>query len=246
MALPALLLTALLALAPPGQDVPPSPERVREVAAQLARAFESRKPPEKVAAIRAATEVVAPAVIAGIAKGLGDSSWEVRVAAIDALGLMPHDDAWKALTSHYRAQWKNLRKEERLLPRLLRAIARHGREAGIAILVDDVQAQMLQPTLRARILGLANIRSTKSVDALLALTQTIGFIDMHDHAEDFRLAMRVLTGEDKGRSVEAWRAWWSEQREGFELPSTAPALAPADAQRWADFWGGRSEDLERR
>ena len=236
----------VVALAARAQDGAPSADRVRAATQQLERAFEGKQAADKLVAIKAASQVVAPAVIAWIAKGLVDSNSDVRAEAIEALGRIPHDEAFKALAQHYKAESKNLRKQERVLPKLLRAIARHGNEAALAILTDDVRAQMLQETLRARILGLATVRSKKAIDAVLALVQTIGFIEMHDHAEDLRLAMYVLTGVDRGRSVEAWKTWWAEQRESFELPPKAPQLAQVDWERWIAFWGTSVAGVERR
>jgi hypothetical protein len=232
----------VVALAVPralAQERKPSPEQVRAALEALDQAFEDAEAPGRVAAIRESSKVDAPAVVARIAEALDDRSGDVRLEAIDALGRSRQPAALAALLEHHEKRRKDLRKQERVLPRLLKAIARHGDPKAIGPLTDDVQAQMLGATLRARILGLANVRTKEAVDALVALAGKIGFVEMHSHAEDFRLAMLVLTGVDKGRSTDAWKAWWASEREGFAIPDEMPALAPGDASRWTEYWGSR-------
>jgi hypothetical protein len=221
------------------KDPKPTPEQVRAALQALEEGLASEEPAERVAAIRENAKIDVPGVVAKIAAAVEDRSADVRLEAIDALGRSKQPSALEALLAHYKKHRIDLRKQERVLPRLLTAIARQGDARAIQPLTDDVQAQMLSPTLRARILGLGNVRTKAAVDALVELAGKIGFVEMHNHAEDFRLAMLALTGVDKGRSIDAWRTWWKAEREGFALPEEPPALAPGDATRWNDFWGSR-------
>jgi hypothetical protein len=235
----ALAFAALLALAPQTPDKPAAPETARVQAAitQLEAAFKGAKATERVAALQGAAGLADPKVIALVAKGLKDREPTVELAAIDALGRTAHADALAALTAFYTAEKKNLRKDVEGLPRLLVAIARHANVDTLPIFLDDVQGQLQSKTVTARILGLANIRSTRSIDALFELMKAMGFIEQHTYAEDLRLALMVLTGEDQGRSIDAWQAWWSEHSKTFKVAPALPKLPKAERSRWCTYWG---------
>lgn len=238
MQLVAVMLGAL-ALAPStgaarAQD--PPIEKVEDVIERLRAALDGSSAPQKVAALRAAARHADPRVVAQARRGLADEDADVRVAAIDALGRNSHDKAFEALLEHHREHRKRLRSLDRDLPALLAAVARRGDPRALHVLTDDVRAQMLAPTLRARMLGLARIRSKESIEALFALADEIGFIGMHNHLEDFRLALLVLSHVDHGRSLDAWRAWWTGVKSQFELPEKAPELSATDYARWREFW----------
>jgi len=236
MQLPMALALALALAGPAPQRPAPTAEQVRAAIEALEAAFRSPEPAERIGAIREHARIDAAGVLAIIARGLDDRDVEVRLEAIEALGQSRSSAALDHLLEHRKSRRQELRKQERVLPRLLVAIARHGDARAIPALTDDAQAQLLQVTLRARILGLANIRSKKSVEALFELMAVLGFVEMHAHAEDFRLALLVLTGVDRGRSLDAWKTWWAKEREQVEVPAAMPKLAQADAERWAGYW----------
>jgi HEAT repeat protein len=234
------LLAALLALAPQTPDKPPSPEQARVQASltQLETAFKSgSKATERITALQGAAGVADARVIALVAKGLTDREPAVELAAIDALGKTRHADALTALTGFYNKEKKNLRRDVEALPRLLTAIARHASVETLPIFLDDVQGQLQSKTVTARILGLANIRSNRSIDALFELMKSMGFIEQHTYAEDLRLALMVLTGEDQGRSVDAWQTWWNEHAKTFKVAPEMPKLPKAERSRWCAYWG---------
>lgn len=206
------------------------------VAQQLRQAFDGGSSPQRVAALRAAAAHADAAVVTQARRGLEDRDVDVRLAAYDALGRNGHEQAFEALLEHQRAKRKELRSLDRDLPALLTALARRGDARALAPLTDDVQAQRLVATIRARLLGLARIRSKASIEALMKLAEEVGFVDMHSHLEDFRLALVVLSGVDHGRAFDAWRAWWRGVKDNFVLPERAPELAAKDAARWREFW----------
>jgi len=215
-------------------------ERSPQVTAHIERlreAFDSGSPAQRVAALRESWRHADEGLVAQVRRGLGDRDVEVRLAAYDALGRNAHESAFAALLTHQRERRKELRTQDRDLPALLSALARRGDARAIAPLTADVQAQRLVPTIRARILGLARIRTKDSVEALMKLADEVGFVDMHNHLEDFRLALVVLSGVDHGRSLDAWREWWRGNRTTFAPPQRLSELAPADAARWREFWG---------
>jgi hypothetical protein len=207
-----------------------------DVAEQLRLAFERGSAPQRVVALRASAAHADAAVVAQARRGLGDRDTEVRLAAYDALGRNAHAAAFEALLAHHKDKRKELRALDRDLPALLTALARRGDARALAPLGDDVQAQRLVPTIRARMLGFARIRDKGSIEGLMKLVEHVGFVDMHNHLEDFRLAMVVLSGVDRGRSVEAWRAWWNGVKQDFVPAERGPELAAQDASRWRDFW----------
>jgi HEAT repeat protein len=234
-----LLLAALAWLAPTPQDPPrpPEPERIAAAVSALEAAFKTGEMADRIGAIRAGSEVLDARVVAWIAKGLKGKEPAVRVEAIEALGRMPHPESLAALQSFYRVEKKRLRKDPALLPRVLNALSAQGNPAAIEILLDDVQAQMIDRTLRARFYGLARIRSEKSIDAVLDLMKLVGFIEIYTYAEDFRLALVILTGEDLGRDHDAWSAWWNANRKTFKVDPRMPKLQGGDWTRWSDYWG---------
>lgn len=240
LALAALLAPAASGWAAARLDALASIERqapdAAAVARQLREAFDDGSSPQRILALRASAAHPDAAVVTQARRGLEDRDTDVRLAAYDALGRNAHEQAFEALLAHHKAKRKELRTLERDLPGLLTALARRGDARALAPLTDDVQAQRLVATIRARLLGLARIRSKASIEALMKLAEEVGFVDMHNHLEDFRLALVVLSGADHGRSLDAWRAWWSGVKEQFVLATKAPELAAKDAARWRDFW----------
>ncbi len=212
-------------------------EELAALVRRLREAFDSGSAPQKVAALRSSSLHADESVVAQVRRGLEDRDVDVRLATYDALGRNAHESAFAALLAHQRAKRKELRTLERDLPALLTALARRGDARALPALVDDLQAQRLVATVRARILGLARIRSKAAVEALMKLADEIGFVDMHNHLEDFRLALVVLSGVDHGRSLDAWRAWWNSARGTFEPQERMAPLAPKDAARWREHWG---------
>jgi len=235
----AIVLAALLAFAPqsPDRPAPSDQARVQAAITQLDAAFKGTKATERIAAVQGASGLADPRVIALVAKGLKDREAAVELAAIDALGKTQHADALAALTAFYNGEKKNLRKDTEALPRLLIAIARHANAETLPIFLDDVQGQLQSKTVTARILGLANIRSARAIDSLFELMKVMGFIEQHTYAEDLRLALMVLTGEDKGRSIDAWQTWWSEHSKTFKVAAELPKLPKPERSRWCAYWG---------
>jgi HEAT repeat protein len=235
----ALLLAALLPLVAqqPDKPAPPDPARVDAALAQLASAFKGDKASERVAALQSAAGLADPRIVAALARALKERDATVELAAVDALGLTRHADALAALTDFYKSEKKSLRKDAEALPRVLVAIARHASVESVPIFVEDVKSQLQSKTVTARILGLANIRSTRSIEALFELVNTMGFIEQHTYAEELRLALMVLTGEDKGRSIEAWQTWWREHLHDFKVPPEFPKLPKPERVRWRTYWG---------
>jgi hypothetical protein len=94
--------------------------------------------------------------------------------------------------------------------------------------------------VRARLFGLARIRTLAALEALLGILATTGAGGqrrLQARMGDARLALMVLTGVDQGRSHELWEAWWRDHRKTFRIPSEVPALPPELRAQWEAFWG---------
>ena len=225
---------------------PPAAPSAEDAAAvkALAEALEAGDDALTVDAIHEAADVDEKDVVALLARAAADPSHAVQSAALEALGGNRHPDALKALHRRFKVD-KVLREDETLFVTLLRAIGRHRDPSSIEILMEDPFDHLTLEVGRARIMGLAGIRSKDAVKALVhAMTlaspgtsrRSVG-----EANEPFMrwgaAAMSILTGADAGRTKAEWLEWW--RKHGDELVvSTTPPRVPASARKeWEDFWG---------
>ena len=220
----------------------PPKEDVEIAVAALKEAFSSKGDADaRTLAIDQYGGLADPDVVAAVAKGLDDADEGVRLEAIDTLGWVPLPEALKALHRLYKRD-KALRENEVLFARLLQAIGRHGDRSSIEVLKDNPFDHLTVASGRARILGLGRIRDRKSVEALIAGMQLAGNdargrrAGQPRHADDFRLALASLTGEDLGATKDAWIAWWRDAKNGFEVKPGRPPLAPELKASWESYW----------
>lgn len=250
------LFAALLAVLPiqgPAAKRPaPDPAVVEAARTELARAFDAGEAGERVRALEAHGRVDDAKVAALAAKGLRAGEPEVRKAAVLALRFSPHEDALLALHA-FAKQDRALRKDPSLYAETLRAIAWHGEESSIPVLVEDLWTATEYEVIRARILGLGRIRSTKSIEALIDLLKVAGPRKTDPYLQEFRTSLIVLTGVDRGPSQEGWFAWWNDNKRALRV-TEAPAELPKLLQvGWDHYWGearqgdgARGEKRERR
>jgi len=215
----------------------PTPERVEAAAAQLEAAFKDGDAEARIAALRASVDAVDARVIGLVAKGLKDKERPVALAACDTLGRMPHPDSLAALKSFYAGEKKQLGKDEEGLVAVLTAIGRLGDPKGIEVLVDSPFKAKGYPVVQARFFGLANIRSTESLEALFGLMNKVGNRDLDRYMGDIRLALVRLTGEDRGSDPRQWQAWWQSNKKGYQVTPEAKELPPEMRLRWNAYWG---------
>jgi hypothetical protein len=229
-----LLLCATL----PAQES--SPEQAVKA---LEAAFRDGGEEERIDAIRSHGRVADERVAGMLAKHARDPARAVRRAAIDALGWNASPAALKHLTEEY---WKNtaLRDDAELLALLLKSIGRHGDPESITVLADSPFHNLTLANGTARLMGLGNIRTAKSVKALVDLSKRAA-PDRGKGGGDrwsetlgpaFRTALTVLTGEDLGMSRAAWQKWWGEHEEGFEVRPERPAVPSDVAQHFERYW----------
>jgi hypothetical protein len=238
------LLFLGLASTPATQDeLPkPDPKKVEVVVQDLEAAFKDGKPADRVAAIRKGHEVTDARVVAAIEKGLKDKDAEVQAAAVEALGRMQHPDALEALHKFLKADKLRLKEDQKLLPLVFKSIGRHGNEKSVELLADDPFLQRTFPAIQSRVLSLGNIRSKKSVEALIEMMTKAGPRQVNDYMMLFRQSLVRLTGTDQGPDSTMWTKWWQDNKAKFEVPKEVPKVPEVADKAWNEYWGIESKD----
>lgn len=219
------------------KPAPADPKQVEAAVKDLDAAFKDGKTPERVAAIRKNYQVADKKVVDAISKGLKDNDLEVQLAAVDALGRNVHPEALDDLHRFYKAEVKRLKDDTRLMPMVIQAIGRQGNEKSIEILSDDLFSQRTFPAVKARMWGLANIRSNKSIAAITEMMNKVGNEKLQDFMPTIRLALLRLTGVDNGSDPQMWLAWWRKNDKTFEVPKEAPKMPEIAEKAWTEYWG---------
>lgn len=237
------VLALILALLPAVQDSdPPSAEEVRAALERLEQGFRAEEPAETLATIEEAGQVPADEVAERLARlGLDHPRLEVHEATTAALGRLGREPGRKALERLLRRDRDLARDPARAIP-TLRALALHGDPRSVPVLADLSRSGGEAGIVSARILCLAAVRHTASVEALFDTLGRLGHEDALRHMPDLRLALMKLTAVDLGLSREAWTAWWREHRRGFEPPAEEPRLPDRERARWRSFWGLEREE----
>jgi hypothetical protein len=223
----------------------PTAEQLKDAVDDLEDAFKDGVAADvRMKAIEENADVVHPDVVREISRGLRDADRRVRLTAVRMLGWMKSPDGLKQLHRMFRRE-KDLSKDEELQGALLQAIGRHGDPSSVDVLVEDpFKGGLSYASGRARILGLANIRTMKSVEELFdAMKLGGGSSDRRGgrearprFLEDGRLAVAVLTGVDLGADKDAWLAWWRDNKRTFKISPQRPKIAPELVARWEAYW----------
>ncbi len=224
----------------------PSAEDVAKAEADLKAAIKGREEAAIVNACAAAALVPHADVVSQLVKVLElrrkeEEARPLRRAALEALGEIGLPSSLKALHKAFRKS-KDLRKDPELSSLLLRSIANHEDPSSIEIFGEGLDSTPSTEARRARIYGLARIRTTESIAALINLmnrsTKNRRVLQM----DDFRLAFAVLTGADRGKDATAWMRWWSDVKKDFEVSPEMGELPKAMNKRWRRYWGWGEED----
>ena len=216
----------------------PDPKRVEAAVDEITTALkEAKSSDERIAAIRKNQDVVDAKVVAAIERGFKDKDPGVQAAAVDALGRMPHPEALEALHKLYKSDKERLKDDEKLLPLVFKAIGRHGSEKSIDILSDDLFSQRTFPAIQARVLALGNIRSKKSLEALIDMMNKAGPRQVNDYMNLFRQSLLRLSGEDQGPDSAMWQKWWRDNKDKFEVSKEVPKLPEIAETAWNEYWG---------
>jgi len=235
-----LCFILVLSATPPPAGAPTTPKVVaqaeRGAAQALERALKDKSPEVRLAAVQSQVGVSDARGVSLVVKALRDKDRAVRAAAIEALRFSTHPKALAGL--HKMAKGKKpLRDDPETHAALLRAIGQHGSTSSIPVLVSELLVLPDRSVTRAGILSIANIRSEKSVSALISLMRSAGRNDVQAHMRSLRMALVVLTGKDQGLSQDAWTTWWNDEKHRLEISSNVPPLAPVDRRTWERHWG---------
>lgn len=218
----------------------PTPEEIERSLAALKEAFEQETPDQIAGAIQTWKAVPAEAIVEELVDvGLAHEAQPVVLATIEALGYLEHEAALEALHKYLKRNAKRMRDREdapKLAPTLL-AIGRHGNEESIDLLIDDIFLEPKREVVRARLMGLANIRVKRSVEELCDLMRKIDRRKVQPYANDFRLALVVLTGVDRGTDLDRWVQWWNDNKKTYEVLEKAPQMPEELQTRWDRYWG---------
>ena len=116
------------------------------------------------------------------------------------------------------------------------AIERCMHKIAASVLTSDPFKHLTLASGKARILGIARIRSRDSVEALIKAMRLGGNernrgrkSRVSEPRQRFmpyaRLALAVLTGVDKGTSKDAWQKWWKDNKRSFRISKQRPPLS---------------------
>lgn len=216
----------------------PSAEEVARASASLDEAFRSGEVTRIRAALEAAQAVPHASVVRGALRGLEDERADVKLAVLQALRRLDHPDALEAL--HLAAKDRKLMKAPELALAVLRGIGEHAEPRSVAILAHEPFQPDDPVCVRARLFGLARIRTLDALEAVLGILATVGAGGqrrLQGRMGDARLALMMLTGVDQGRSPELWEEWWRDHKKTFRIPAEVPALPKELRADWEVFWG---------
>jgi HEAT repeat protein len=222
----------------------PSPEVVKDAVKELQEAFKNGTSQERSLAIEKNAGIVDEDVIHEIARGLRDSDRSVRLTAIEMLGWMKDKHALQQLHRMFNRE-RNLYKDDEVYSELLKAIGRAGDPSSVDVLTEDIfKGGLSYAAGRARILGMANIRTQDSVEEMFKAMRLGGNAPNRKNvearprfAEDMRLALCIATGADEGTDKDAWFTWWSKNKGTFKISPKRPPIAPELEARWEAYWG---------
>jgi HEAT repeats len=231
-----LLALSLSVAALPQSQTPSDAQRAKAAVAELEKAYKDGQSADRIKAIREHDQILDPQVIHQISRGLQDRDVEVQRAAIEALRFMNHPDALKDLENAAQKE-EPMRRDSEIYAELLKAIGQHGNPSSIPILKDCLWSVRDREVIRARLFGLAQIRTEASIDALITLMRAGGRMVIAPFMEDFRLALAMLTGVDQGRSQDLWDAWWNDNRTKFKVDPKPPVLPKPLQKVWDNYWG---------
>jgi len=232
----ALLIAGSLAAQTPTPETP-DPEKVKARDERLEVAFDEGEVEDRVAALEDSTGLADAAVIEWQARGLADKEPTIRDAGLQALRRTFHPQALEALTKFYKRKKKQLREDEELCARFVQAIAQHGNAESLPLLSENPFGTLSGPIVKAHILGLGNIRTKESAEALVDLMRAAGRNRIQNYMGDFRMSLMRLTGVDQGNSQDAWTRWWNDHHKDLEIAAEPPLLPREWQRRWDAYWG---------
>lgn len=215
-------------------------ERVQMALADLKSALREKEPRLRAAGVDRWKTLDDSRVAKALRPALEDKTPEVRDAAISALRWMKNVGALEELHRFFKRA-KKLRKDPEAFALLLRAIGQHGNASSIDPLTDALQGDPDKDVMRARVYGLAKIRTVESIEAIFQILKSIDKDKVQKYMGEMRIALMLLTKEDFGVAQQEWRSWWKDARRGFEIAEKIPRLPKRELAHWNRFWGNEQE-----
>jgi hypothetical protein len=264
-----VLALVLLGLTPLAQEIEKLPQKPgKEARPEKAKPEKQPLTPESIAAYRKELETVLgpeatlksarrtvliardhvdPSVIAVLdARALRHADLALRDYAVETMGYMRHPDVIVALHAMLERDAEVLAAAPERQATLFRAIGRQAKEESIPVLAAKASASTDPGVLTAGLLSLANIRTRASLDAVIELLRKAPRERVTETMPDFRAALVMLTGEDRGTEPDAWLAWYDEHREKLAVAPEPPAeIVPEVRRRWLLFWGPPRDEPKR-
>lgn len=222
----------------------PTPAQVEEAVTAIKAAFDAKDEEALAETLQRFGGVQSKAVVHEIARGLTSRTPRVRWVTIDVLGWSRYEPALKQLHRLLARERDLPLEDEALFAHLLKSIGRHSDKSSIEVLADHPLRGLTYASGRARILGLARIRSKDSVEELMKAMVLAGDRPRRRGGDsvvprflqDFRLALMILTGEDKGPSKQAWLDWWRDAKKTFKPSDSRPTIPAAARAIWEEYW----------
>ncbi len=222
----------------------PTKDQVAAAVEDLRLAFNSKDEARIVAAVQANAPILDKRVVHEIARGARSRSHYVRLISIQTLGWTKYKAALKQLHRILRREKKLHKTDEVVFAELLKAIGRHGDPSSVAVLTKSPFKGLTLASGRARILGLANIRTNESLEELVKGTQLAGGsvprswrpMGQKRFTREFLLALRILTGLEMPGNLEMWRQWYRKNKKSFDVSAVRPAISPEEQTWWEDYW----------
>lgn len=214
----------------------------------LVRRFSAEDSNEVIAACREAATIQEAALTAPLVRLLKHDNPAVRKAAIEALQLRkPEEERKKAAHALAQRIAPLAEKEEGKEECLLVATALHdlAQEVALKPLLDGITPDSDREITRARLHAAANIPSKDVVDELLQLGSQGRRGGAGWRQAAVIEALRYATQEKIPGGIEAWRAWWTENKKAYDAFLVAAKRAEArlaeEERRKKGRKGGRGD-----
>lgn len=233
------------------EEQPPlDEEAVEALVEKLEELLPDKKgsPEDKVDLIWEAVEFAHEDVVEALEEGLDDKQHDVRLATLDVLGLIEHEDAMKVLAKLAKRD-KKLQEDEDLAAQLYKSLGRYGDKKNASLLTKNIFATAGDKVVQARLMSLGKIREKDSVEELIGLMNSAGGgIGKNGnggggggranpaHMETVRLALYALLEEDAGNKRDDWQKWWNDNKRSFEVTEEEPELEGQLGKRWNRYW----------
>ncbi len=241
-ALTAVLLTLVLATAaladerpavdppadPNATDAPAADPHAADGAAQDAAAvvlaLKSKEDAERLTAATDALGIADDAVTKPLVRLLIDDRFEIRAAAIRALGVRTTDKGRRAAAKGLCALIPRLAKSaenEGELALVVRSLHDLAQPSSIDPLMKDVEDSSAEDLYRARVMAVANVPDAEAIEALIQHLARRGRGRWGGMRRAVTDALRYATGQKLGNDPDKWRSWWHDAKKTFDFEAAA-------------------------